>query len=245
MSTCDPVGLLFGGMEQLGPGGNAHTLHVLRLLPKREFPVVVDAGCGTGRQTLALAKALETPVHAVDSYEPFLKDLRRRAEKAGIEHLVQTHRMDMQAIPAAFPRIDLLWSEGAAYNIGFANALKTWAPAIVPGGFAVVSELSWLRNEIPDAVREFFRTGYPDMRSVEENVATVKGAGYEVVTLYTLPREAWVKGYYDVLEPRARALVGHADESVRELAAETVKEIEIFRQSEESYGYVFYVLRLA
>jgi methylase of polypeptide subunit release factors len=55
MSTYDPVGLLFGGMEKLGPGDNAHTRHVLRLLPKRRFRVVVDAGCGTGRQTLALA----------------------------------------------------------------------------------------------------------------------------------------------------------------------------------------------
>jgi SAM-dependent methyltransferase len=243
MSTCDPVGLLFGGMEQLGPGGNAHTLHVLRRLPKRDFAVVVDAGCGTGRQTLALAKELGRRVHAVDSYEPFLKDLRRRAEKAAIEHLVETHRMDMQDIPAAFARIDLLWSEGAAYNIGFSNALRTWAPAIAPDGFSVVSELCWLREEVPDAVREFFRTGYSDMRSVDQNVAEAERAGYELVTLYTLPREAWVKGYYDVLEPRARALVGHSDESVRQLAAETVKEIEIFRRSEESYGYVFYVLR--
>jgi hypothetical protein len=38
---------------------------------------------------------------------------------------------------------------------------------------------------------------------------------------------------------------GHADESVGQLAAETVKEIDIFRRSEESYGYVFYVLRRA
>jgi ubiquinone/menaquinone biosynthesis C-methylase UbiE len=51
----------------------------VRLVPKQRFSVVVDAGCGTGRQTLALAKELGTLVHAVDSYEPFLSDLRRRA----------------------------------------------------------------------------------------------------------------------------------------------------------------------
>jgi hypothetical protein len=44
----NPIDLLFGGMEKLGPGGNAHTLNVLRLLPKQRFGVVVDAGCGTG-----------------------------------------------------------------------------------------------------------------------------------------------------------------------------------------------------
>ncbi len=54
--------------------------------------------------------------------------------------------MDVKDIPGVFPHIDLLWSEGAAYKTGFANALTTRAAAIMPGGFAVVSELSWLRE---------------------------------------------------------------------------------------------------
>src|SRR5262249_21499408 len=156
MSASDPIGLLFGGMEKLGPGSNVDTLHVLRLLPKQGFRVVVDAGCGTGRQTLALVKGLGTPVHDVDSHEPFLSDLVRRAREAGVEHLVQAHCMDMQDIPRAFQGIDLLWSEGAAYNIGFPNALATWAPALSPDGLVVVSEMSWLKEDAPDAVKEFF-----------------------------------------------------------------------------------------
>jgi len=245
MNTYDPVSLLFGGMEKLGPGDNAHTLHVLRLLPKRQFRVVVDAGCGTGRQTLALAKELGTVVHAVDSYEPFLNDLVRRAGEAKVGHLVQVHCMDMKDIPQVFPDIDLLWSEGAAYNIGFASALATWAPALAAEGFAVISELSWLGEQAPDAVREFFRSGYPDMQSVAYNLAAAERAGYQVLTTYTLPRQAWVEGYYDLLAPRAKALLDHPHPSVRDFAAETVREIEIFECAEDSYGYVFYVLQRA
>jgi SAM-dependent methyltransferase len=245
MHTHNPIDLLFGGMEKLGPGSNAHTLHVLHLLPKQRFPVIVDAGCGTGRQTMVLAKALGTLVHAVDAYEPFLNDLRRRAKEARIEHLVQTHCMDMQDIPSVFHHIDLLWSEGAAYNIGFANALAAWASAINTGGFAVVSELSWLREQVPNAVREFFVSGYPDMQSVHRNLAVAANAGYRVLTTYTLPKEACLEGYYDVLEPRAATLLDHPDASVRAFAVETVKEIEIFKCSDDSYGYVFYVLQRA
>jgi SAM-dependent methyltransferase len=245
MSTSNSIDLLFGGMEKLGPGGNVHTLNVLRLLPGQQFHVVVDAGCGTGRQTLVLARELGTLIHAVDSYEPFLNDLGRRAEAAGIEHLIETRCMDMKDIPTAFQPIDLLWSEGAAYNIGFANALTVWAPAINKGGFAVVSELSWLRDQAPAGVREFFLSGYPDMRSVGQNLEVAEGAGYRVLTTYTLPEEAWVEGYYDVLEPRAKGLIDHPDASVRDFAAETVKEIEVFEASEGSYGYVFYALQRA
>ena len=245
MNTYNPIDLLFGGMEKLGPGGNIHTLNVLRLLPKQQFHVIVDAGCGTGRQTMVLAKELGTLIHALDSYEPFLHDLTRRAKAVGIEHLIQTHCMDMKDIAGVFHHINLLWSEGAAYNIGFSNALTMWASAINKGGFAVVSELSWLRDQVPDAVREFFSSGYPDMQSMQQNLAVAENAGYEVLTTYTLPKDAWVKGYYDLLEPRAKALIDHPDASVRDFAVETVKEIEIFKSSEDSYGYVFYVLQRA
>ena len=150
--------------------------------------------------------------------------------------------MDMRDIPTAFPAIDLLWSEGAAYNIGFANALTTWAKAIRPNGFAVVSELCWLREQIPDPVREFFQSGYPEMRFVPQNISVAEETGYKIFNTYTLPQEAWVKDYYDVLEPRAKSLVNHSDVAVRDLAVETLKEIETFKISEGSYGYVFYVL---
>jgi cyclopropane fatty-acyl-phospholipid synthase-like methyltransferase len=243
MDTCDPVGLLFGGMEKLGPGDNGHTVLVLRRLPVQQFRVVVDAGCGTGRQSLALAKELGTLVHAVDSSKQFLDDLERRAREANVERLIQVHCMDMQDIPQVFQGIDLLWSEGAAYNIGFANALVTWAPAMAPGGFAVVSELSWLTEQPPDEAREYFQSGYPDMHSVAHNVQVAEQAGYHVLTTHTLPRAAWVDGYYDVLAPRASALVDHPNSAVRDFAAETVREIEIFQRSDDSYGYVFFVLQ--
>lgn len=239
----DPVDLLFGGMAKLGPGSDADTLHVLRSLPRSRFDVVVDAGCGAGRQTLVLAGELATTIHAVDSHPPFLDELTRRAKAAGLDSRVETHCMDMKDIPGVFPRIDLLWSEGSAYNLGFDSALATWAAALAPGAVLAVSELCWLRDEVPPAVRGFFEAGYPAMRSVPDNLAAIARAGYHVLSTHTLPRHAWTNDYYDVLEPRARELLGQAAPAVRDLAAETLREIEVFRKSQESYGYVFFVLQ--
>ena len=246
LTTYDPIALLFSGMEKLGPGDNAHTSHVLRLLPKRQFRVVVDAGCGTGRQTFVLAKELGVVVHAIDSHKPFLDELVIRAREENLERLVQSHCMDMNDIPSAFQDIDLLWSEGAAYNIGFPNALATWKTAMVSGGFAVVSELCWLKEQAPPGdVEAFFRCGYPDMRSVQQTITIAEEAGFKVLATHTLPEEAWMNGYYDILHQRAKALAGHPDSSVRDLAAETIREIEIFGCSNGSYGYVFFALERA
>ena len=243
MKTPNPIDLLFADMGKLSPGDDSLSLYVLRSLPEHRFEVVVDAGCGAGRQTFVLANELKTPIHAVDSYRPFLDRLRLRAKENGVAPLVRMHCLDMKDIPSVFPTIDLLWAEGAAYNIGFANALATWAKAIRPDGFAVVSELCWLRDKIPDPVREFFRSGYPEMQSVQQNIATAEEAGYKLFNTYRVPKEAWVKDYYDVLEPRAKSLANHSDVILRDFAVETLEEIETFKISEDSYGYVFYVLQ--
>lgn len=49
----------------------------------------------------------------------------------------------------------------------------------------------------------------------------------------------------NLIELRAEALLGHPDSSVRGFAAETLREIEVFKSSVDSYGSVFHVLRRA
>jgi SAM-dependent methyltransferase len=250
MTACDmpietrsAIDLLFADMDKLGPGDDAQTLYVLRSVPRHRFDLVVDAGCGVGRQTFVLARELKVDIYAVDSHQPFLDRLTQQAEQNGLAHLVRTRCMDMTDIPYVFRNIDLLWSEGAAYNIGFPDALTRWAKAISPGGFAVVNELCWLRNSVPDSIGEFFRFGYPNMKSVPENIEIAERAGYEIFNIYALPEKAWIEDYYEILGSRAKSLINHANVAVRNLALETIKEIEAFRQSEGSYGYVFFVLR--
>lgn len=245
METPNPIDLLFADMDQLGPGSETDTRYVLRSLPRRSFDVIIDAGCGTGRQTLVLAKDLNSPINAVDSYQPFLDRLKQRAKETGLARFVRTHCIDMKDIPDLFPDVDLLWSEGAAYNIGFENALRIWAKAIKPDGLAVISELCWLSDEAPPVVREFFETGYPDMKSAPQNIEIAQHAGYKLFNTYTLPKAAWVENYYEILEPRAKSLVDHPDVAVRDFAAETIREIETFQCAEGSYGYVFYILQRA
>jgi len=52
-----------------------------------------------------------------------------------------------------------------------------------------------------------------------------------------------VEGYYDTLETCTKELADHPDSSVRDFTVETIKEIEIFKYSEVSYGCIFYVLQ--
>src|SRR4029450_5956234 len=102
MKTPNPVDLLFADMDKLSPGDDSLSLYVLRSLPRHRFELVVDAGCGAGRQTMVLASELGAPIQAVDSYQPFLNRLERRAKENGLGHLVQMHCMDMKDIRVSF-----------------------------------------------------------------------------------------------------------------------------------------------
>ena len=232
-------------MEKLGPGSDLDTLQALAFIPCEHLSVVVDAGSGTGRQTIALAEQLRSNVHAVDISERHLSKLGRYAKEVGLDHLIHLHVMDMADIPTRFPMIDLLWSECSAYHIGFRRALEIWFEAIRPGGYAVVSELSWLRSpeNVPITVREYFDSGYPEMRTVEDNEIFARNAGYEVVASRLLSHDAWIDGYYDRLAPLAHSLLHHSDAVVRVFAQQTLDGIRTFDSAEGNFGYVFYVLR--
>jgi len=238
----EAINVMFGGLPQLGPGDDACTRRALGLLPRHGFARVVDAGCGTGRQTLVLARALQTAIDAIDRHRPFLDEMMRRAAAQGLEHLVRPHALDMAALAATFTNVDLLWSEGAAYNLGFAAALAAWAPALRRGGFAVLSECSWLTDDPPAQARAFWQAAYPGMATVADNLRAAEQAGFRSLGTFPLPPAAWRTGYHEVLGPRARAVVDHPNEAVRAFAAEVLAEIDLLQVAGTSYGYVFYAL---
>ena len=239
----DPFTRLYGGLPQLGPGSDADTLAVLRSLPSGKRSVVVDAGCGNGRQTLVLARELAATVDAIDLHAPFLEELRERARGAGLDSSIRTHALDMADL-SHFAPIDLLWSEGAAYSIGIQRALETWRPWLGPNGLLVISELCWLTDDPPAHTRKFFATEYPAMTTPEVILQLIEAAGFRLLSTHTLPRSAWIDGYYGPLEPRARDLRDDPDETTRTLARSTQEEIEVFRTDPGSYGYVFFVCAL-
>jgi SAM-dependent methyltransferase len=242
MSDVDPIELIYGGLDQLGPGSDADTRLMLERLPGPVEGEIVDAGCGTGRQTLVLAQRLRRTVHALDNHAPFLKEVERRAAAAGLGEYVRTHCMDMTDIPARFRNVGLLWSEGAAYSIGFDRALTLWRTALRPEGMIVASEITWLESPAPAEVRAFWDRNYPAMRDDAGNRAAAERAGFSVAGTHVLPRSAWMD-YYGPLEVRLKGLLEHDDADVRALAAENLEEIEIFRRAGNSYSYVFYLLQ--
>jgi SAM-dependent methyltransferase len=235
---------LFEGLPRQGPGSDACTREALRRLgPLPAAPRVLDLGCGSGRSTLVLAEALRTKVVAVDNHQPFLDQLQAAARQRNLEHLIETRCEDM-ATPGMPPgSVDLLWSEGAIYFLGFEHGLRLWRPLLAPGGCVAVSECSWLTGNPPAEAAAFFVAGYPGMAGIAENLERARAAGFGVVDHFTLPPAAWWDEYYAPLARRTTELAPEADPELASIISETRQEIELYRRHHDSYGYVFYLLR--
>ena len=239
---------LHEGLPRLGPGNDESTLRALSLckdLPSK--PEILDVGCGTGAQTLALAADGDGHITAVDLIPDFLAQLDKNVVRQGLEDRVEIREADMNELPFPEASFDLIWSEGAIYIMGFDNGLAEWRPLVKPGGYLVVSEVSWFRPDPPQEVRDFWKQNYPAIRTVDENLAAARKRGWLPVGHFHLPKEGWVREYYGRLEKQLPTFrQTHADDpEALEVADLTELEMSMYSQYSDFYGYEFFVLRRA
>jgi SAM-dependent methyltransferase len=237
---------IFESLPRQGPGDRASTARALAMvegLP--EDPEILDIGCGSGRQTLDLATLTAGRITAVDNHPPFLATLRQAAAASGFADRIRTVAADMAALDFPAASFDLIWSEGAAYIMGFAEALRAWRPLLRPRGSLVVSEIAWFRPDPPAELREFFAAECPDMMHHEDLPPLIAAAGYELTGAFSLPDASWWTDYYEPLAARIAALRerGGYDDAAAGFLDALELEIELHRRYAAYYGYRFFVMR--
>jgi ubiquinone/menaquinone biosynthesis C-methylase UbiE len=103
---------------------------------------IADIGCGTGSSAMLLARALNAQITAVDFLPDFVEVLKANAESEGLSKKIDPLVCSMDNLQFDNEEYDVIWSEGAIYNMGFENGINDWKRFLKPGGLLVVSEIT-------------------------------------------------------------------------------------------------------
>ena len=184
--------------ERQGPGSDEVTRRAIALagLDGASNLRIADIGCGTGASALVLADDLDAHVVAVDFLPPFLARLNNTANQRGLADRITTSAGSMEELEFEDQSLDVIWSEGAIYNIGFENGVRSWRQYLLPGGVLAVSELTWLTHRRPAELDGHWMKVYPEVSTASAKLAALEEAGYSPVGYFPLPESCWLDHYY-------------------------------------------------
>jgi cyclopropane fatty-acyl-phospholipid synthase-like methyltransferase len=226
-----------------GPGSDEETLRAIKLTGLSESTElsILDLGCGTGAQTNVLANHLNGNITALDLFQPFLDELEDRIKSPN----VQTFQGSMDDLPFEKESFNLIWSEGAVYNMGFENGLKYLHPFLKKNGIIALSEITWLTEERPTEIETYWNAEYPAIDSAQGKVQTLHKSGYQLIDHFILSEESWLSNYYGPLEMELAALKQHysIDKELKEVIQAYQNEIALYKRFKDYFGYGFYVAR--
>jgi len=230
-----------------GPGGDAELEKALSLAMIDRFaPLkIADIGCGTGSSTLLLAHLLKSKITAVDFLQDFLEVLDGRAKTFGLSEKVTTLCCSMDNLPFQDEEYDVIWSEGAIYNIGFEKGVTDWNRYLKVGGLLVVSEITWLTANRPSRLQKYWNEEYPEIDVASAKIGVLEKNGYSPIGYFVLPEYCWLDNYYRPMQNSFNDFLirNNYSESAYAIVESEKQEIELYEKYKTYYSYGVYIAR--
>lgn len=238
--TCE----YFSSIERQGPGSPEVTVKALGFIDHLAGDSkIADIGCGTGGQTMVLAEHTTGHITGIDLFPVFIDLFNQNVRRNNFQKRVSGIVGSMENLPFQNEALDLIWSEGAIYNIGFKRGLKEWKQFLKPGGYLAVTEASWFTDERPDEITAFWRDAYPEIDTIPNKIWIMQKTGYIPVASFILPENCWTEHFYDhQTEAQKKFLDKYkGNQTAEELVANQRHEAQLYARYKAFYGYVFYI----
>jgi len=234
----------FSMVDRQGPGSPYVTKLATSFIDNlTDDSKIVDLGCGTGTQTITLASEIKGQITALDLFPKFIDILNNKAKKQHLENRIKGIVGDMKNLLFKEESLDLIWSEGAIYNIGFEKGLNDWNKYLKKDGYIAVTEATWFTESRPKEINDFWVNAYPEIDTIPTKVSQMQKAGYIPIATFVLPEDTWIEHFF---EPQKKAQKLFLEKyknnpAVVEFVGYAKNELRLYNLYKEYYGYVFYI----
>ncbi len=233
----------YANLDRQGPGSPEATAKALGFIANlSDSSRIADIGCGTGGQTMTLAQCAPGCITGIDLFPVFINLFNQNAGRLNLQHRVKGVVGSMDELPFGYGELDLIWSEGAIYNIGFERGLHEWRNFLKAGGHIAVSEASWFTEERPAEIEEFWTDAYPGIDTISNKMRQMQKTGYIPIASFIIPENCWTEHFYaPQVEAQKIFLKENAGSSSAVAFIENQRrESDLYDRYKEYYGYVFY-----
>lgn len=230
-----------------GPGSDATTLRALELsgINKKAPLTIADVGCGTGAASILLAQHTKARVTAIDFLPAFLEKLAADAKQAGVDDRVTTLDTDMGELPFEPEQFDVIWSEGAIYNIGFETGIEKWKQYLKPNGVLVATEITWLTHDVPKELFDHWMNEYPEVATASDKIKQLEESGYMLLGYFPLSSDCWLTEYYKPLQESFDDFLARNNnsEAAQAIVEAEKNEIRLYEKYKHYLSYGCYIAK--
>ena len=232
--------------QRQGPGGNIETqlaLQLTNLKDSVQHLQIADIGCGTGASTMILAEQLtNASITAIDLFPEFLDILNQNIIAHKMNEKIKTMATSMETLSFDKNSLDMIWSEGAIYNIGFSQGIAYFKSFLKPNGILAVSEITWLTNERPEEIEKYWHQAYPEIATASDKIKILENNGFVLKGYFPLPESCWIDNYYTPLENNySRFLNKHHSKEAQAIIENEKIEIALYKKYRHYVSYGFYI----
>ncbi|MCR4407107.1 MAG: methyltransferase domain-containing protein [Anaerolineae bacterium] len=174
-------------------GGLETTKELIELCHINKGSYVLDVGCGVGATACYLAKRFGCRVIGVDIQESMIARSEERAQKEGVENLVEFKVADAQNLPFENALFDAVLCESVVTFIeDKQRVVSECARVTKSGGYVGLNEELWLKTppaQVVERVRHIWSIK-PNILTLEGWVELLEGAGLSNIVARTYKFDA-------------------------------------------------------
>ena len=156
-----------------------YTRQAFEAIPPLEKPSILDLGCGSGVQTVELARISGGSIVAIDLDQAALDKLRTKIVEDNLGDQIEIIQESIKDLSFLHRTFDIIWAEGSIYAVGFERGLCDWRNYLVSGGCLSIHD---------------------DASNKLQKLQMISKHGYQLILNFDIPHEAWWEEYYQPLE---------------------------------------------